>query len=250
MRNAWGRLHTPAETCRSKKQNTMKEEFLCRIYNWLNLHSGNVVTYRYVNSRRKGLGMSRDSVRILHEVNTATNWVYREDSMKASLVMNKYSYVLAELNILSTFLCFLCKSSLLLFSFFPTLANFQEYLTRLWEFLRNIDAVLWRALRYVVVPAQGFYLCFRLRYYHPSSYVTSVSNGQNFVSKPPTHFKGTELSFIHISIACDNFDIHGTEIIWNFIGHFRYNVFFIIIFFFFFFFFFFKKAIFAYSPVL
>jgi hypothetical protein len=50
----------------------MKEEFLWTMYNLLNMHSDNVVTYRYMNSRRKVLGMSCDSVRILHAINTAT----------------------------------------------------------------------------------------------------------------------------------------------------------------------------------
>jgi hypothetical protein len=53
-------------------KNTIKEEFLCTMYNLLNMHSGNVVTYRYMNSRRKVLDMSCDSVRILHAINTAT----------------------------------------------------------------------------------------------------------------------------------------------------------------------------------
>jgi hypothetical protein len=73
MRNAGGWLHIPAEIWRSKGQNAMKEEFLCRMYNLLNTHSGNVVTYRYVNSRRKVLGMLRDSVRMLHEISTTTS---------------------------------------------------------------------------------------------------------------------------------------------------------------------------------
>ena len=42
-------------------------------YNLLNTHSGNVVTYRYMKNRRKVLGMSCDSVRILDAINTATS---------------------------------------------------------------------------------------------------------------------------------------------------------------------------------
>jgi hypothetical protein len=40
---------------------------------------------------------------------------------------------------------------------------------------------------------KGFSLCFRVRYYHTSSYVTSVSNGQTFVYKPPADFKDADL---------------------------------------------------------
>jgi len=37
------------------------------------MHSGNVFTYRYMNSRREVLGMLCDSVRILHAINTNIN---------------------------------------------------------------------------------------------------------------------------------------------------------------------------------
>jgi len=53
---------------------------------------------------------------------------------------------------------------------------------------------------------------FRVRYHHPSSYVTSLSTGQNFVCKLRAHFKGAQK---HRSITCENVDNHGIEIILN-----------------------------------
>lgn len=77
------------------------------LYNLLNMHSGNVVTYRYTNSRRKVLGMSCDSVRILHAINTAT-------SLQGSLTESEFSgeniFICSySAYILTTFFCLLCK---------------------------------------------------------------------------------------------------------------------------------------------
>jgi len=76
-------------------------------YNLLNMHSGNVVIYRYMNSRRKILGMSCDSVRILHAINTATRLqgsLTESDFSGEKIFMCSYSAY-----ILPTFLCLLCK---------------------------------------------------------------------------------------------------------------------------------------------
>ena len=57
------------------------------------MNSGNVVTYGYMNSRRKVLGMSCGSVRILHAINTATSLQGRLTEREFSGEKNVHGFV-------------------------------------------------------------------------------------------------------------------------------------------------------------